>query len=223
MKFLVLILLIFGLSGSFVGFSQTITSGESVERYRDGNFNSITVQIPYADLKLVEIQLREEMRDWGGKAAVSKGEFTITKGTLPALGTEPFDAIAQIVEDKDKKVTLLVAIKINGDFLNSKDHPVPFDAMSGRMRIFALRCAKLGVEEEEKEQQKALSELERKEKTLISKKEDLEQNIINYEKKIAEAKEKIKENGKEQEDNKTALSKQKQTLADIEKKKASLQ
>ncbi len=220
MKYLIL-LLVFAFSQQLI--SQTITSGESMERFRDGNLNSITVIIPYASVKLVELQLKEELRDWGGKAGVSKGEYSITKGTLPAMGTETFDALAQVLSDKDDVVTIAVAININGVNLNSKDHPEPFDAMSGRMRIFALRCAKLGIEEQEKLQQKELLDLERKEKSLEAKKADLEENIANFEKKIVEAKEKIKENVKEQGENKEALAKQKQTLVEIEKKKTSLQ
>jgi hypothetical protein len=223
MKRILFLSLYFVFGFSFSNLGQVISSSEGAAVFREGKLNSIIVIVPYAQRKLVEEQLKEEMRDWSGKMTVSKDEYLVTKGQITTLGTDAFDAIAQVFEDKVGVISVIVAIKINGVSLNSTDHPDKFEAMSGRLRIFALRCAKMGVDEEQAKELRVLTELEREEKSLVTKKETLEESIANYEKKIEEAKKKIEENIQAQKENKEASTKQKVLIENIEKKKTSLQ
>lgn len=207
---------------SFSAFSQTVKAEENTTSFRDGRFNSIVVNVPYVDEKTLEKALKSELKDWNGKYDSSKGEMSVTQGTINAIGMKPFDAKVKVIESKKEDLSFAVAIDLGGAYLNRSEHKMQYDALAEKMRLFALKIAKEAIEDENKEQSKLLSGLEKDERGLVKDKEDYESSIKDYEKKIEENKKKIEQNIKDQGDKRDAIAKQKAVVESVQMKLKSL-
>ncbi|MFA7272219.1 MAG: hypothetical protein WC044_00035 [Crocinitomicaceae bacterium] len=217
----VLVLFLFG----FVilpSFAQTVQVEEGMQSFRAGRLNAMTVNVPFVDEKTLEKALKNELKDWNGKYNSSKGEMTVVGAYQNAIGIKPFDATIKIIYGKNNDLSFALAIDLGGAYLNRQDHKMQYETMAEKMRLFALKLAKETINEENKDQTKILTDLEKDQTNLVKDKEDLEKSIADYEQKIQDAKKKIEQNLKDQDDKKLAIDKQKVVVEGIDKKLKSI-
>lgn len=183
-----------------------------------GAKNSIIVTVPYGKLDIVEKELKNELKEWGGKFNSSKGEYVVSQGTIKAMGAKPFDGYARAFVSGEV-VKVAVAIDLGGAYLSSNAHGAQFTAMKERLKEFAVRAAKECVAEELKAEQKILDGFMKDQKDLEKDKENLLKSIDDYKKKIAEAEKKIEENTTNQSKKKEEITRQTEKVAEVDKKK----
>lgn len=208
--FSVLYLLVFG--------QNEVRINEEHVSYSLGSKNSIVVNIPFANMDILEKELKSELKDWGGKYNSSKDEFTASQASFKAMGDKPFDVIAKIIKSGET-VKVAFAIDLGGAYLTSNQHQEQFNVMKDKIKAFAIKTAKECVAEELKNEGKILSNLEKEEKELEKDKENLLKSIDDYRKKIAEAEKKIEENVSNQSKKKVEIARQTEKLKEVEKKK----
>ena len=186
--------------------------------FSTGSKNSIIVTIPYGKLDIVEKELKEELKGWGGKYNSSKGEYTSMQATMKSMGAKPFDAYARPFSSGET-VKVAFAIDLGGAYLSSSQHGAQFTAMKERVKDFAVKAAKACIAEEMKAEQKILTGFEKDQKDLEKEKETLLKSIDDYKKKISDAEKKIEENINNQTKKKEEITNQTAKVGEIEKKK----
>ncbi len=183
-----------------------------------GSKNSIIVTIPYGKMDIVEKELKNELKEWGGKFNSSKGEYTAMQATEKSMGAKAFDAYARPFASGET-VKVAVAIDLGGAYLSSNQHSAQFSAMKEKLKAFAVRAAKECVAEELKAEQKILAGFEKDQKDLEKDKETLLKSIEDYKKKISDAEKKIEENTTNQSKKKEEIAKQAEKISEVDKKK----
>jgi len=194
---------------------------EESEAFSVGSKNAIVVTIPFGKADIVEKELKNELKDWGGKYSSSKGEYKMMQGKLKAVGSKPFDAYAKIIISGNE-VKVAVAIDLGGAFLSSREHGAQYTAMCAKLKEFAIKAGNECVEEELKAEQKILSSQQKEQKGLEKDKETLLNSIEDYRKRILEAEKKVEENIKLQETQKGLIETQGKKVVEVEEKKKSI-
>ncbi|TXI83768.1 MAG: hypothetical protein E6Q37_09725 [Crocinitomicaceae bacterium] len=212
------IIAVFTLLSVFVFGQNEVRINEEHTTFSVGSKNSIVVNIPFANLDILEKELKRELKDWGGKYNSSKDEYTSTQASFKAMGDKPFDVIAKIIKSGET-VKVAFAIDLGGAYLTSNQHQEQFNVMKDKIKAFAINASKECVAEELKTEGKVLSSLEKDQKELEKDKESLLNSIEDYRKKIAEAEKKIEENVSNQSKKKAEIAKQAEKLKEVEKKK----
>jgi chromosome segregation ATPase len=212
------IIAVFTLLSVFVFGQNEVRINEEHTTFSVGSKNSIVVNIPFANLDILEKELKRELKDWGGKYNSSKDEYTSTQASFKAMGDKPFDVIAKIIKSGET-VKVAFAIDLGGAYLTSNQHQEQFNVMKDKIKAFAISASKECVAEELKTEGKVLSSLEKDQKELEKDKESLLNSIEDYRKKIAEAEKKIEENVSNQSKKKAEIAKQAEKLKEVEKKK----
>lgn len=212
------IIAVFTLLSVFVFGQNEVRINEEHTTFSVGSKNSIVVNIPFANLDILEKELKRELKDWGGKYNSSKDEYTSTQASFKAMGDKPFDVIAKMIKSGET-VKVAFAIDLGGAYLTSNQHQEQFNVMKDKIKAFAINASKECVAEELKTEGKVLSSLEKDQKELEKDKESLLNSIEDYRKKIAEAEKKIEENVSNQSKKKAEIAKQAEKLKEVEKKK----
>jgi hypothetical protein len=201
--------------------NNEVKISEESEAFSVGSKNAIVVTIPHGKADIVEKELRNELKDWGGKYSSAKGEYKMMQGKLKALGSKPFDAYAKIIVSGDV-VKVAVGIDLGGAFLSSREHGAQYTAMCAKLKEFAIKASNECVDEELKAEQKILSTHNKQQKSLEKEKESLLTSIEDYKKRILEAEKKIEENIKLQETQKGLIETQGKKVAEVEEKKKNI-
>lgn len=204
-------------------FSQAeIKLSEEIQSFALGSKNCIVVNIPYGNKDIVEKELKNEMKDWGGKYNSNGNEFFTVQSTVKFMGDKPFDAVVKIISTEENNFKIAFAIDLGGAYMNSREHRDQFSAMSEQIKKFAKTTATKCIEKELDTNKDFLSDMEKVQRGLEKDKKDLEGDIESYKKKIAEAEQKIKENEQTQEKQKEAIKTQKSKVETSESKLKSL-
>ncbi len=208
-------LLITAISISAFAQKEVKVTEESIS-YSIGSKNSIVVTIPYGQEDIVEKELKNEMKDWGGKYSSSKGEAqTLQSSVKKMFESKTFDSYAKITKSEDG-IKVAVAIDLGGAFLSSKEHSSQFSEMKERLQKFAVKAAKASIQENLKVEGKILAGLEKEEKGLEKEKESHLKNIEDYKKKITDSQKKIEENVALQTKKKAEVKAQATKIKDLE-------
>lgn len=199
-------------------FAGSIEIDEKNVSFSAGSKNAIVVKIPHVSKDFMEKKIKEEVKNWDGKYNSSKGEFSSTQGKISEMGEKMFDGYAKIIEEKDGFVFVAFAFDLGGAYLTSSDHKEQFNAISRRIKEFAINSSKDSVAEELKDQEKVLKSLNKEQENLVSDKVSLEKSIEEYTKRIEEAKKKIEENIKNQETKKNEIKTQETKVNEVSTK-----
>ena len=199
-------------------FSQTVLIEESNASFSTGSKNAIIVTIPYSTVDFVEKKIKDELKSWGGKSNSSKGEFTTTQSQTKELGEKLFDGIAKILDAKDGNIKVAFAFDLGGAFLTSSSHRDQYNAISNKLKLFAINTSKESVSDDLKNQEKTLKEHQKNSESLEKDKLSLESNIVDYKKKIEEALAKIEQNKVDQAKKKEEIKAQEAVVNEVNKK-----
>ena len=184
----------------------------------DGSKNGFYISIPYGDKKMIEKELKDELKSWKGKYS-SKSFIFVDDCKLKDVGDNTFDVYAKVEENPDGGAFVSLAIDMGGAFMNSGDHGSQFKAIEARLYKFGVKAAKNVVGTEIKAEEKKLSELQKELSDLEKEQEKLEKEIEDYKKKIEENEKAIDEAKKNQETKKDEIKEQEKNVEIAKKKK----
>lgn len=209
------ILLIAAISFNSFAQNEVKVTEESIS-YSVGSKNSIVVTIPYGDQEVVEKELKNEMKDWGGKYSSSKGEAqTLQSSVKKMFERKTFDSYAKVIKTDDG-IKVAVAVDLGGAFMTSSQHSAQFAEMKERLQKFAVTAAKASIKENMKAEEKILSNFEKEEKSLEKEKDSHLKDIEDYKKKIADSQKKIEDNVILQTKKKEQIKDQSKKIKDLE-------
>lgn len=184
----------------------------------DGSKEGFYVSIPYGDKKQIEKELKDELKDWGGK--YKDGDFVFVDDCkLKEMGKNTFDLYASVSENPEGGAFVSIAIDLGGAYLNSKEHGAQAKVINARLHKFGVKAAKNVVDEEIKEEEKALQEREKELADLEKEQEKLEKEIEDYNKKIADNEKAIEDSKKNQEAKKSEIKDQQEKVKGVQQKK----
>ena len=212
-------LLISIFSGSIFG---QIVEAEKV--MSAGANNALILEIPDADDKIVSKVWKSFAKSHDAKVKkVKKSDDFITQSPkMSGLTSEGLKNIFVRCDQKGDNVEFHAWFELDDQFLNSYHHPEAFDEAQKVMLNFGLEVAKeytiMELEGEEKELKKMNSHLKR----MVKEKENYEKAIVDYQKKIEEAKINIENNIVEQARMQENIESQNGTIESVKKKLANL-
>lgn len=201
----------------FISFSQIEVQEKTVNV--NGSHNGIAIKIPYGDAKMIDKELKDELKSWKGKFSSEKGYYFADDCKLKSMGDNTFDVYAKVEENTEVGATVLVAVDLGGAYMSSSEHGAQYKIIEKKLYDFGVSAAKNVIDEEVKTEEKVLEEKEKELEDLQKEKEKKEKEIEDYKKKIEENEEAIKENEKQQADKESDIETQKTKLQGVKDKK----
>ncbi|MEX1002234.1 MAG: hypothetical protein WDZ35_08985 [Crocinitomicaceae bacterium] len=201
---------------AFSATAQIKVSEKSVDI--DGSKNGFYVEIPYADQKSTEKELKSLLKDWKGSFSSKKDVLFADDCSLKSMGENTFDAYGKVEENGDEGVYVSVAIDLGGAYLNSGEHKDQYKVMEKILKEWAIEVAKEVIGEQIKEEEKVLSDKEKELEDLKKEQEKMEKEIEDYKKAIEKNEKAIEDSKKAQEEQKEKIKTQ-QGVVEAAKKK----
>lgn len=174
-------------------FSQEIKISNEKVNFSHGSFDAIVVTIPYANMDVIEKELKSEMKDWGGKYNSSKDEYTAKQAKMKAMGDKYFDGYAKIIQS-GSEIKVAFAVDLGGAYLNHREHGSQHKEIENRVKKFGQTASKESINGMIELEAKALKKLNGEKEDLLKDIERSKKDIEDYKKKIADAEQKIKDN-----------------------------
>lgn len=160
-----------------------------------GQMNAHVVEIPSATSKFVEREWRTFMKEYGRVKRVKRADqYIIDDAQVMSIGGASTIDIYSQTQESAGAVVHIVWIEMNGEFVNSDDHP---DAHAGTVELledFAHHVRMQNLEDEIREQEKALKRLESQMARLLRDNESYHKKIDQAKERIAEAERDIEQN-----------------------------
>lgn len=191
-------LLLFGCSLAFQYGSQAqdVRHQESVMSL--GRQSSFYIEVDGANKKMIESSFKDFMKNYGKVNYNSKSkEFFLPGLSLPGISSR-VDVYASLVEGKNQS-TVFAWFDTGSGFVNPNDQPKETEAVKELMTNLYLFAKRRVIEEELKEEEKKLSNLEKELKKLQDKNKGFHNDIEKAKEAIAKAEKNIEENLKQQE------------------------
>lgn len=204
---------------SVSAFSQIKVEGKTVNV--NGSHDGYVVTIPYGDKKMIEKELKDELKSWKGSYK-DKDFIFVDDCKLKEMGKNTFDVYAKVEDIAEGGATVSLAIDLGGAFLNAGDHGAQFKIIEKKLYAFGVKAAKNVVAEDVKAEEKILKEREKELEDLVKAKEQSEKDIQDYQEKIKKAEEDIKKNETEQGDKEKEIATQKEKVQEVIKKKEAI-
>ncbi|MFT4601324.1 MAG: hypothetical protein ACI857_001504 [Arenicella sp.] len=214
MKKLFTLTAIFFALGSFaqVGVSETNVNIE-------GGKNGFEIEIPYADKKTTEKELKDLFKSWKGNYSEKKGIMKSDDCKNKSMGENTFDVFGTVVENGEDGSKALVAVDLGGAYLNSSEHSSQFKVMESILKIWGIKTATIYVSDMEKAEEKILTDKQKELDDLTKDQEKMEKEIEDYKKKIEDNEKAIETSKKDQEAKKEEIKTQEGVLQEVVKKK----
>jgi len=200
-------------------FAQIKVEGKNVNV--NGSHEGFYITIPYGDKKMIEKELKDELKSWKGSYK-NKDFIFVDDCKLKEMGKNTFDVYAKVEDIADGGATVSVAIDLGGAFLNSGEHGAQFKIIEKKLYAFGVKAAKNVVEQDVKAEEKILKEREKELDDLKKAKEQSEKDIKDFQEKIKKAEEDIEKNKTQQEDKEKEISTQKEKVQEVIKKKEAI-
>ena len=179
----------------FVGFvalfpnsfwAQEVIMNDEVVEFSSGSHDAIVVVIPFAKRDVIEKQLKEEMKKWGGKLIVSGDEYKVVQGKMKIFGENRIDGYAKIIETaEDTKVAFVVDLGVR--YMTSAEDPIEYKEIRERAKNFGAKTATAAIGAGVDSDKKVLKSLEKEERKIEKSIESSNEDIESYQKKIKQA------------------------------------
>lgn len=202
---------------AFATFAQVEIKETSVNI--DGSKNGFEIQIPYADKKAAEKELKDLFKGWKGSFSDKKGIMKADDCKNKKMGENTFDVYGTVVENGEEGSTAFVAVDLGGAYMSSGEHSNQFKIMEGELKTWAIKTAQNFVGEIVKEEEKNLKDRQKELEDLEKDQEKMEKEIEDYKKKIEENEKAIEQSKKDQETKKEEIKTQEGVVQEVIKKK----
>lgn len=190
-------------------------------KYKDGTFNSLSVDIPGVDEKLAQEVWVKRMKSLKGKTKKKKHQ-TKSEGVLFYELYEYPCIMYSHMEHDAQKVSFAVAVKMGEDYLNSDDHKTSYANLEKYLKEFAKDVLKAQVDRELSAAKKSLGKQEKQQQKLEKQHMKLETNIAGWKADIIKAEAGIVTNDSLQVIQKEKIENQKKKIELIEQKKSKI-
>jgi len=188
----------------------------------DGGKNGFEIEIPYADKKTTEKELKDLFKSWKGSFSEKKGIMKSDDCKNKQMGENTFDVFGTVIENGDDGSKAHIAVDLGGAFLSSSEHSSQFKVMESLLKAWGVKTATTFVEIEEKEAEKVLKDRQKELEDLEKDQEKMEKEIEDYKKKIEENEKAIEQAKKDQETKKEEIKTQEGAVQEIVKKKGGI-
>lgn len=192
---------------------------EAVERKTSmslGPQNGFYVELPGANKKMAESTFSDMMKEYGKLKDNKKArEAFLTAVKIPVVnGQSPVDLYVRHEEGKNM-MTTYVWIDLGGAFANTQEHPQQVKAIRQLLTDYSNQVKRKVIAEELKEQEKALSNLNKDLEKLQKRNDDFHKEIEKAKQKIAESEKNIEKNITEQENKRLEIQKQADVVSEV--------
>jgi len=215
MKKSIAIVLFAGLSSALL--AQKIRVSESHENIGGASHNALIVSVYEVDAKDVEKEWKSQMKGYGAKVSNNNGEWYGNNAVIKELGKKTIDIYAR-VEDKKDEVKLIVAFDLGGAWLTSSDQKDQYKQAETILHDFAFKLTKESIDNQVKNQQKALDKLTGQQKDLVKQNTNLNNEVSDYQNRIKKDQDAIEKNKKDQEEKQKDIEKQQKVVEELNKK-----
>jgi len=188
----------------------------------DGGKNGFEIQIPYADQKAVEKEMKNLFKSWKGSFSEKKGVMKANDCKDKKMGENTFDVFGKVVENGEEGSTAMIAIDLGGAYMSSSEHGSQYKIMEAELKGWAIKTATMFVDEMVKTEEKVLKDQTKELEDLEKDQAKKEQEIEDYKKKIEENEKAIEESKKNQEEKKGEIKEQEGVVQEVIKKKESI-
>jgi septal ring factor EnvC (AmiA/AmiB activator) len=185
----------------------------------DGGKNGFEIEIPYADKKTTEKELKDLFKSWKGSFSDKKGVMKSDDCKNKKMGENTFDVFGTVVENGDEGSKALIAIDLGGAYMSSREHSSQFKVMEAELKSWAIKTATIYVYEMEKQEEKILKDKQKELEDLEKDQAKKEQEIEDYKKKIEDNEKAIEQSKKDQEEKKGEIKTQEGVVQEVIKKK----
>lgn len=211
-----LILLVF----SFV--VPSITRAQVLEENRVmsvGTNAALTIVLPGADAKFVDLEWREFMKSYGKVVKVKQSKETVAADVqiLDIGGVNKLN-VYNLNEEVAEGVKSTVWIDMGSGYVNSETSPEAYVASVKLLKDFAHKVKLDQIANELEEENKQLSKFESNLSKLQREKDNLHKIIEDSKKRIAQAEADIEKNIKDQEMAQKEIDNQKSVVGEVKKK-----
>jgi hypothetical protein len=189
-----------------------------------GSKNALTIDIPKANLKLVEKLWKDYAKQFKGDTKKDKksGEWFTDNAMVSNIGgANTVDMFVNFQEMSDM-TSMALWVDLGGAYVGSKEFSDKYKAAEKIMLDFSITVQREQTRQQLEDQQDEQKKIEKQQKRLEDKNLDLHKDIENYKKKITQAEADIQTNLKQQEEQKAKIEAQKKLVEDIQKKLNSL-
>ncbi|MEM9821123.1 MAG: hypothetical protein AAF985_08630 [Bacteroidota bacterium] len=186
--------------------------------------NALVLELPDAKEKFVEKQWKKYIKQYDGKTKRNKKAdeyYTENAEIVDIGGANPVDVYCRMAES-GSDVDVILWIEKDGEFISSSDHPEEYTEAEKILMRFALDVTREKIKIEIKEEENKLKKLNKKLKKL-------ERANANYHRSIEVAKEKIRKNEAnieqnevDQDDTRTSIEAQMAILEAVKKRLSDL-
>lgn len=198
-----------------VAFGQ-ITEGQSY--MSAGTFNSLTIVLPEGSEKEAPKEWVKFFKKYGKTKKNRKtDEYFTDNAEILGMSNNSVD-----VYTKFNGNTMTVWFDLGGAYLSSFDHSEGYAIGEQVLMDFGLHLQILMVEDELKEEEKTLKNLESDHEKLVKNKATLEKNIEDWKAKIAQAEADIEKNISDQEAKTNEIGQQKTVIEQVKARLAEL-
>lgn len=204
--------------------AQKIEVKEGVDKFSTGIQNSLSTTILENSKSDVISAWKSVLKDFKNeKVKEDNDEMFADNVMIKEWGNNPVDIYTLFEEDKKTKtVKMHVAFDLGGSYLKSSEQKEKYIYADKLVRDFAIKMAKLPLEEKLKDQSKELSKLEDNQKDLEKDNKNLKSDIESYKEKIKKAEGDIKKNEDDQVKKKAEIEGQKKSLEGTKNKMNSI-
>lgn len=194
---------------AFAASAQEIKVKEDYAKIGGASNPVLTVYIGGADQTTVEKAWKSLMKDYGAKVSYKDVLFS-QDANIKDMSTKTVDTYATAEPQKDGTVKLTVAFDLGGGFVSSSTHPDQYKIAEKMVRKFAVDVSKQAVSDK-------LWDEKKKQKTLEGNLADLQKAKSKLEKEILDYQDRIKDDQKDIETNKSDQVKATQQIEDQKK------
>ena len=198
-------------------FAQKIKVNEADEKIGNGTNNTLEVSIYGATIKDIEHEWKSMMKDYGAKVSSKDGLFA-DNATIKEMGNNTIDIYEKCVDKKNGEIKFMVAFDLGGAYLSSGAQPDKYKIAEKIVHDFAVKITKEAIDEQLKQQQKALNKLNDQQKDLVHDNDKLNKEVKNYQEKIKEDQDALVKNKADQEKKKQEVADQQKIVNDTDKK-----
>lgn len=184
-----------------------------------GTKNALFIEIEGAEKKRAEKIWKEYVEDFGKVDRNKKAkEYYSQQISVPTInGASPIDLYGKFEEMKDM-TRFYLWVDLGGEFANSVDNEKQVDGAEEFLQGYYNKVRKYVVNEELKDEEDDLKDLEKDFSKLQDKNEDYHKDIEKKKKEILELEEKIEKNIEDQEAKTTEIEVQKEAVMKVTEK-----
>jgi hypothetical protein len=204
---------------SLSAFAQIQVEGKTINV--NGSHDGFFITIPYGNKKMIEKELKDELKSWKGSYK-DKDFIFVDDCKLKEMGKNTFDVYAKVEDITEGGATVSIAIDLGGAFLNASEHGAQYKIIEKKLYVFGVKAAKNVVAEDVKAEEKILKDREKELEDLQKAKEESEKEIVDYQDRIKKEEENIKKNETDQSDKEIEITTQKEKVQEVIKKKEAI-